>query len=106
MTATIAQMTSIPTPGTPVQSQELGPTRWVYYRAYIAGKSTAIANLIGALSEDDDSRFEDGTLDVEFEETHEELLSQLEKESREQTNMIARFRHNLVQRPKDPIPPT
>jgi hypothetical protein len=105
MTTATETAPQVPPAGTVVQTVDLGPQRWIYYRSYMIGKATALANLLNGVSEEDESRFDDGTLDADFEEANAELLGQLERECTDLLNMIVRFRHNLHIRPKDPVPP-
>lgn len=100
-----SEIAAPPAPGEVTQSVDIGPARWQYYRSYIAGKAAALMNLIQAISEEDESRFDDGTLDPDFEETTIEQLGQVEKEAMDLVRMTNRFRQNVHIRPKDPIPP-
>ena len=87
-----------------VQSLPLEGSRWKSLHTQMRGSLKKIAEEIvgdpgldmeGALSNEDESEFEDGTLDIAFEETSIESLARIELEADNLSKTAARFRYVL-----------
>lgn len=100
------QVQQIPTGPVELQSTELDEARWKHMRATMLGcvaKLAALLDVENGLSATDELRYDDGTADLDFEESSIELLVKVEAESAELNRVAARMRWNLQIRNHDPI---
>lgn len=104
---------AVPTPGSPVQSVDLEGFRWKSLHGQAKSSVLKLANLIGTnfpatedelnngvLSNDDLMLNDDGSPDMDFEESSIETLGESIVEARKLVAILERFHHNLVIRPK------
>lgn len=103
-----------------VQSQDLDSFRWKDLRSDMVEVFAGIGVKLGFTVEpnealldagfprEDESRFDDGTLDIDFEETSIETLMKIAANGRKLAAIADRFAHNLKVRdhnPKEPAAP-
>lgn len=89
-----------------VQSTELGEARWRQLRGkmkrIVADLSIALGDESGAFPCEDESCFDDGSCDLDFEESAIEYLGDIQSRALELATVAERFRVNLVIREKSP----
>ncbi len=108
------QVLRIPPPG-PVQTGELDDARWKALRADMCEVVAGIAHKLGfnlvadenllkmGFPVEDQSRYENGEMDMDFEESAIEALGRIETKAAELAQIAQRFRWNLMVRNHDPI---
>jgi hypothetical protein len=102
------QEPQIPPPG-PVQSGDLRGARWKQLRGklkrIVADLDVALGSEDGAFPLDDESRFTNGEMDMDFEESSIEYLGDIQLKFMEGAAIAERFRYNLMVRSHDPEEP-
>ncbi len=98
-----------------VQSGDLEGNRWSDLRSDLVQVVVGLANKLGfncipdenllklGFPVEDDSRFDDGTLDTDFEESAIEGLLKMQRDGVKFANIAARFAHNLQVRNHEPL---
>lgn len=98
-----------------IQSQDLEGNRWSDLRSDMVSIIAGIATKLGftmvpseellkmGFPVDDDSRFDDGTLDVDFEESAIEALLKFQRDGLKFAQVSERFAHNLKVRNHEPL---
>jgi len=101
-----ASQFQIPPAPSEVQSIELDEDRWVHMRAMLHGCAAKLAVFLDSeagLSMTDGLRYEDGSPNMDFEESAIELLGKIERESAEMNQVAGRMRWNLQIRSHEPL---
>ena len=111
-----AAAVQIPPPGA-VQSGELDDARWKAMRAKMCTQVAALAHTLGfnlvadetllkmGFPLEDQSRYENGEMDMDFEESSIEWIGDIELTAGEIIKVAQRFRWNLMIRNHDTIQP-
>lgn len=98
-----------------VQSGDLEGARWSDLRSDMVSTITGIASKLGftmipneqllemGFPVEDESRFDDGTLDLDFEESSIEALIKMQKDGLKFAETCGRFAHNLQIRNHEPL---
>jgi len=98
-----------------IQSGDLEGNRWSDLRSDLVQVVAGLANKLGfnmlpdenllklGFPIEDDSRFDNGLLDTDFEESSIEALLKMQKDGVKFANIAARFAHNLQIRNHEPI---
>lgn len=101
-----------------VQSGDLEGNRWSDLRSDLVQVIVGLANKLGftmipdenllklGFPIEDESRFDDGTLDSDFEESAIEALLKMQRDGVKFANIAARFAHNLQIRNHEPLETT